>query len=282
MTERHRQTSPLSTTRHIPRRSTGVAPLLALVALGYVAPSRAAESGPAAPGTAELFRIETQSADASFRPELEALLADGRRQIERYFGEPFRDPVRVTVYPSRAAFTASFPPEWGLSETACWMVAAGVADRLDLLSPRVWDAEACEHDPHDSQHVRDIVVHELVHVFHGQHNPTRDFTGAEEVGWFAEGLAVHVSGQLDHGHLAEPREAIELGAAPARLADAWSGKYRYGVCGSLIAYLDAELGREAIRKMLSVTRQDDLLAIAGVSEGELLAGWRRFVSATSR
>lgn len=235
-------------------------------------PNAAAESSPP-------FRLEIPPAEATVRAELETGLAEGRRAIESYFGVPFRAGASVEIFSSRAEFTAAFPPEWGMTETACWMVAAGVADRLLVLSPRDWATEACEHDAQDAQHVRDILVHELVHVFHGQHNPTGDFTGAEEVGWFAEGLAVHVSGQLRHGHLAEPRQAVELGLAPKRLADAWSGKYRYGVCGSLVAYLDATLGRDAIRKLLAVTRQAELLAIAGQTESELLEGWQRFVLA---
>ena len=55
----------------------------------------------------------------------------------------------------------------------------GVADRFELLSPAVWKSQACEHDGRDLQHVQDIVTHELTHVFHGQHNPTRDFTGMD-------------------------------------------------------------------------------------------------------
>lgn len=251
--------------------------LIALAALSALAPSRGAAAPGAAPEPA--FPLEIQAADEPVRAQIEADLAAGRQVIESFFGLPFEAGARVAVFPSRAAFTASFPAEWGMSETACWMVAAGVADRLLVLSPRVWAKEACEHDAGDAQHVRDILVHELVHVFHGQHNPTGDFTGAEEVGWFAEGLAVHVSGQLDHGHLAAPREAVELGLAPARLADAWSGQYRYGVSGSLVAYLDATLGRDAIRKMLAATRQDEILALAGETESELLANWQRFVLA---
>ncbi len=254
--------------------------LLPLLPLGCAAGARRAAHGMetgAAPAPA--FHLDIQPADAEVAPEIEADLAYGRRVIETYFGMPFREDVKVSVFPSRADFTAAFPAEWGMTETACWMVAAGVADRLLMLSPRAWGREACEHDAQDAQHVRDIIVHELVHVFHGQHNPTRDFTGAEEVGWFAEGLAVRVSGQLDHGHLAEPREAIALGAAPKRLADAWSGKYRYGVSGSLVTYLDATFGRDAIRKMLAVTRQDELLAITGETEGELLAKWQGFALA---
>ena len=227
-------------------------------------------------------RVAFDQQDSAAAKEIETCLARGKLLIEAYFEMPFSEGVSVRVCPTRQAFTASFPPEWGMTETECWMVATGVASTLNILSPRVWREQACEHDARDSQHVQDIVVHELVHVFHGQHNPTRDFTGAEEVGWFAEGLAVHVSGQLDHGHLAEPGEAIERGAAPARLADAWSGKYRYGVCGSLVAYMDAAYGRARIRDMLAVTTQADLLALAGVTESKLLDDWKKSVVAKDR
>ncbi|MND07117.1 hypothetical protein D3C83_289140 [compost metagenome] len=46
-----------------------------------------------------------------------------------------------------------------------------------------------------------------------------------------------------------------------------------------MAYLEATRGRDAIRKMLAVTRQAELLAIAGQTESELLADWQKFVLA---
>lgn len=279
MSQHHLWRGSSPSVRAAPVGAIAAGALLLLLAVGCATRGDATARGPAGTASAEPFRLDVRALDDEVAPALEADLAEGRRLIEEYFGMPFREGVTVEVYPSRADFTAAFPPQWGMTETACWMVAAGVADRLILLSPRVWGEEACEHDPHDAQHVRDIVVHELVHVFHGQHNPTGDFTGAEEVGWFAEGLAVHVSGQLGHGHLAEPREAVEGGLAPERLADAWSGKYRYGVCGSLVAYLDQRFGRDAIRKMLAATHQDELLGIIGETESQLLAGWASFVLA---
>ena len=237
-----------------------------------IAPDRATADAP-------VFVIEAAPQDDAVAAVREADLRAGRALIEAFFGLPFRDDVAVTIAPDRAAFTAAFPPEWGMSDTACWMVATGVADFMVILSPRVWGTEACEHDATDARHVRDIVVHELVHVFHGQHNPTRDFTGAEEIGWFAEGLAVHVSGQLHRGRLAEPREAVELGLGPERLADAWSGRYRYGVSGSLVAFFESRVGREGLRQMLAVTNQEDLLAILKLDEQQCLAQWREYVLA---
>jgi hypothetical protein len=87
--------------------------------------------------------------DAAAR-EVEAHLQAGRPLVERAVGVPLRTPVAVTVAPTRAAFDATFPPEWGIPETQCWMVAWGVADKLAVLSPRAWAAEACEHDAADA------------------------------------------------------------------------------------------------------------------------------------
>ena len=108
-------------------------------------------------------------------------------------------------------------------------------------------------------------------------NSTKDFTGAEELAWFIEGLAVFVSGQLEEGHIAPAREALELDLAPESLANAWSGKYRYGVCGSLARYLDVTCGRARLREMLACTSQEELLEVAGLQEQELLERWKESV-----
>jgi hypothetical protein len=238
--------------------------------------------GKAGTTTRPRFDYTFAPADAEHINELKTRIDRGVVAVEQFFERPFREPVSVTVCPDREAFTRALPAEWGLGETQCWMVASGVADRLIILSPRVWRTDACEHDPADEQHVQGIVTHELVHVFHGQYNPTRDFTGAEEVGWFAEGLAVYVSGQLEQGHLAAPREAIELGLAPKKLEDAWSGKYRYGVCGSIVAYIDHTYGREILRYLLVTTTQEEFLFLLGLTEQELLDRWRASVLADDR
>ncbi len=210
--------------------------------------------------------------------ELVPLLEDGVRAVEAYFGRPFSRPFAVEVLPDRAGFDASLPPEWGLGQTQCWMVATGVADALRMLSPRAWGTDACEHDAGDDDHVRGIVTHELVHVFHGQANPTGDFVGAEDVGWFGEGLAVLVSGQLDDPrHAGAARAALDQGAAPRRLAESWSGPHRYGVTGSLVRYLELCVGREGLLRMLAATSEAGLLDIAGMSAEELLGGWSEFV-----
>lgn len=229
------------------------------------------------PAPASSFEVVYSPEDAAIAEEVEVVLQRGMADVEAFFGHPFPAPFEVDVFPDRAALDASFPPEWGMPRTECWMVAAGVADSLRLLSPRVWHEEACEHDPDDPVHVRGILTHELVHVFHGQHNPTGDFVGADEVGWFAEGLAVLASGQLETGHLAPASEAVERGLAPKSLADAWSGRYRYAVSGTLVAYADATAGRAALFDALQATTQAELLEILGTTERDLLDAWSTWV-----
>ena len=257
--------------------------VLAVVPDPQAAPVRATPSTRSTPARASRaetpMRVYATAADTEDLPALAARLAASRQRVEAFFDGAFPEPVTVFVHPDRAAFTHSFPREWGMTSTQCWMVAYGVADALSLLSPRAWPAESCEHDPDDSAHVDGILAHELVHVFHGQHNATRDFTGIEEdVGWFAEGLAVYASGQLeDDDHADAAREALRNEAGPTTLASAWSGRYRYGVCGSLAAFLDHRLGREGLTALLAATSLEQLLAPTGMAEPELLEAWEAWV-----
>src|SRR5262249_3820815 len=130
---------------------------------------------------------------ASLKPHLQW----GQEKVERFFGQPFKKAFEVEVFPDRAAFDEYFRKRWKLPKTAAWMVASGVADRLTILSPRVWKTQAAEHNPADAEHIRDLIAHELVHVYHGQQNPRPDFDGMDDCGWLVEGLGVYVSRQLE-------------------------------------------------------------------------------------
>src|SRR5262249_22780751 len=119
--------------------------------------------------------------------------------------------------------------------------------------------------------------HEMTHVFHAQNNPRPDFDGMDDVGWFVEGLAVYVSGQLADKHLATAKEAVSEGKEPKQLERAWSGRYRYGVCGSIVQDIAATYGRKQLDPMLKGTSETELLKMLGATEPELLARWREFV-----
>jgi hypothetical protein len=205
-------------------------------------------------------------------------VADGRRRIEAFFGEPFAAPVSVLVAADRAAFDRALPAAWGIAPSQCWMVGVGVADSLYLLSPSAWSHDACDHSG-DAAEVQGVITHELTHAFHGQHNQTRDFTGMDDAGWFVEGLAVVVSGQLDAGHPDDARAAIAANAAPTSLASAWSGRYRYGVCGSMVRYIDVTYGRRTLIALLSATTNVQILTALHLSEAEFLSRWRTWASA---
>lgn len=212
--------------------------------------------------------------------DLQALVQAGRDRVETFFGHPFAKPVRIIVSPTRAAFDASLPLKWGLTPTQCWMVGVGGGNLLALLSPEDWSAEACEHQATDAAHIQEIVAHELTHVFHGQHNPTGDFTGMDDAGWFVEGLAVVVSGQLTRSDRPSARQAIADNAAPSRLADAWAGKYRYGVSGSLVAFIDTAFGRQKLLDLMGAVTNAEILAGLGLMESEFLERWRTWVLKT--
>jgi hypothetical protein len=216
--------------------------------------------------------------DKDVAARLRPYLQQGRQKVERFFGEPFGKPFHVEVFPDRAAFDNYFRKRWKVPKTESWMVASGVADRLAILSPRVWKTQAAEHDPADTNHVRDLLAHELVHVYHGQHNPRPDFDGMDDSGWLVEGLAVYASGQLEGPHRSGARDALKGGKAPTRLADAWSGKYRYGVSGSMVEFVDKRYGRDVIRKLLAVVDNEEALKLLNATEGQFLENWKASIS----
>lgn len=211
------------------------------------------------------------------QPAIKKMAATGQRGVEAFFQLRFPEAIHMTVAPSRAEFDAAFPSSWNMGKTECWMVAVGVADFLVMLSPAVWNSQACDHDPGNSTEVQRIVTHELVHVFHGQHNPSRDFTGAEDIGWFIEGLAVLASGQLDRERLSRTTDAVRAGDVPKTLGDTWSGPNRYGRAGSVVQYIDVKYGRRKLNELLPIVKQSELLARLDITEEKLLRDWKEWL-----
>lgn len=217
-------------------------------------------------------------------PEDSALLFQrltaGIEAVERFFGHSFPRKFDVYVFPDRAALDRQWQQDWGDStfQSACWMVASGVAHRLDLLSPRAWAAEACEHKASDTLELRRLLQHELVHVFHGQHNPKPDFAGMDEMGWWIEGLAVYASGQLDSARLSGIRQLRDKNAVPKSLQKFWSGKFKYGLAGSMAAWVDKTHGRTIVFQLLSCTDTNQALKLLQSDEAAVLDSWQKFWS----
>jgi hypothetical protein len=209
------------------------------------------------------------------------LMKQGRAEVERFFGESFPRSFEVKTFQDREALTDFARKRWGFEKTECWMVAMGVSSMIVVLSPDAWKTQACEHQPTPA-HIREILTHELVHVYHGQHNPSHEFDGMDDVGWFVEGLAIHAAKQLTDERMSRFRKAIAKGQTPSRLADAWSGPNRYAICGSLVQFIETRWGRAMIKNLLSATSNAEILKELGVSEDELLTEWRISLAAPQK
>jgi hypothetical protein len=245
-------------------------PLLALALVGALPPAASAQTA------SSTFQVNAQGVSPTVVADIEADLSWAESRIAERLGS-FPDTVSVRVFADRAGFTEALREAWGIPETACWMVGAADDYHLYLLSHGAWKQEACEHDPDDVEHRRLLVTHEAVHVYHGQVNPSDDIGLLEEIGWFVEGLATWASGQLEAAHAGRAAQALEAGEGPTLLADAWSGPYRYGVAGSLVAWIDDTRGREVVRAALAFTTWDEFEALLGMNEAEFLAAWRLWV-----
>ncbi|MGB6157964.1 MAG: hypothetical protein WBH45_06765 [Acidobacteriaceae bacterium] len=194
-------------------------------------------------------------------------------EIQSFFGAPYPDPIHFLLVDDRADFDAAVK-KYGLSPTQCWMVGVGTADQMVVLSPEDWKKQACEHNPSDVEATRQLVKHELIHVYHGQFNPTRDFTGIDDLDWFIEGLAVYGSGQLTQERLQQIHSAVVAGQVPDALSKIWTGPNRYGFAGSLVRYVDQKWGRATIVRLLKARSSAEALGTLNTNEKTLLAGWR--------
>jgi hypothetical protein len=146
-----------------------------------------------------------------------------------------------------------------------------------MISPKMWDKESCEHRYADSIKTQQLITHELVHVYHGQQNPSPDFSNVTGIDWFVEGLAVYASGQCDSARMAQVKKAITENKTPAGLDKFWTGEYKYGLSGSVVMYIDKKYGREKLIALLKLTNITDLLATLNTTEVELLSNWKEFV-----
>src|SRR6185369_4777733 len=144
------------------------------------------------------------SAPAPIRVTGAAIEAAGK-DVAAFFGRPYPASFDVRTFRDRASLDSFVAQRWKMPPTQCWMVAMGSGPILVLLDPAAWGTQACEHDGSDPRHVRQIITHELVHVFHGQHCPQQEFDGMDDMGWFVEGLAILASGQLDTERFAQAR-----------------------------------------------------------------------------
>lgn len=212
------------------------------------------------------------------KPNIETynkIFLTGFQTTEQFFGQPFLKTFQIVVHPNRASLDSTWQKDWGMPDfkSECWMVASGVAVKLDMISPKLWDTESCEHKYANTEKVQQLLTHELIHVFHGQRNgsPTFETDGLD---WFVEGLATYASGQLDSARFAPVKQAIAENKIPASLDKFWSGKLRYGLSGSVVRFIDKTYGRKMILELLPLTSKTEVLKKLNLTEEELLSKWK--------
>ena len=222
------------------------------------------------------YQLHHYPVDGAQSVQINDWLQKGYGEIESFFNLPFTQSFDVTLFSHRDSLDKQWQKDWGMPDfkSQCWMVASGVAHRLDILSPRIWDEQACEHPTKDTAATRKIIVHELVHVFHGQYNPSPTFDNIENIDWFVEGLATYVSGQLDAERMKDLMVFLEDSDGPTALSEFWKGSNRYGLAGSMVAYIDSNFGREQLSELLRFTKGSDLLEALEISEPELIDQWK--------
>ena len=213
--------------------------------------------------------------------EYETYFTKGKRRVEAFFQNPFKDHFYINIHPSRVSLDSTWQRDWGMPDfkSQCWMVASGIAAKLDIISPKQWDSLACEHSYSNPIHTQRLITHELVHVFHGQRNVSPDFSDLTGMDWFVEGLATYASGQCDATRSSEVKNALIRNEIPDTLSAFWSGKLRYGLSGTVVMYLDARFGRKKLSSLLRYNHLEDLLLTLETTESELLRDWRDYINA---
>ncbi len=224
----------------------------------------------------EKYTLHYTSADQSIIKKIDNDLQSGLDHIVEHLHQSFPNKFNVYIFPDRILLDKQWQKDWGDSsfQSHCWMIASGVAHRLDILSPNTWAKQACDHNGSDTIEVRQVIWHEMVHVFHGQYNPDHTFSYIEKLDWLVEGVATFVSGQLDEKRLQRIKQLIKENKTPSTLDNFWKGQEKYGLSGSIVAYIDKTYGREKLFALMKFTNKQDALKFLGVSEEELIKNWK--------
>lgn len=225
------------------------------------------------------YNLTYTPADKSNKKEYEKLINNGVRASKSFFNAPFQRHFDIVIHPDRHSLDSTWQKDWGIRDfkSECWMVASGVATKLDVISPKQWGKHACEHKYEDSNKTQQLITHELVHVYHGQLNTSPDFSNVEGIDWFVEGLATYASGQCDSARIAEVKKAIADDRVPAELDKFWTGNLKYGLSGSVAMFIDHTYGRAILVKLLPLSKKIDLLSELKITEADLLLKWKQYI-----
>lgn len=219
------------------------------------------------------------SQDAANKQAYLGFTDQGMEQVKTFFGKPYLYNFSIIIHPNRSSLDSTWSANWHEPnfKSECWMVASGVSDRLDMLSPQKWDTESCEHSYQDLPAMQQLITHELVHVYHGQLNKSPDFSKTDNLDWLVEGLATYASGQLQASKKQAVKEQITNNLAPDKLSKFWTGTNKYALSGSMAWFIDIKYGRKALWSILPYSTAAEVLGKLGTTEEILLNDWRNFM-----
>lgn len=225
------------------------------------------------------YSVLYTSTDEPNLKEYNKLIKNGITSVTTFFNSKFKQPFEVYIHPNRKSLDSTWQKDWNMPDfkSECWMVASGVSTKLDIISPKMWDSESCEHRFTETTKTQQLITHELVHVFHGQYNVSPDFSNVEGIDWFVEGLATFASGQCNKKRIDEVKKAIIENTIPQQLDNFWTGKYKYGISGSMVMFIDHKYGREKLKALLSFNKKTEILDALKTTETNLLAEWKQYM-----
>lgn len=225
------------------------------------------------------YTVFYTSVDRNNIKEYVVYFENGKKSVTDFFQSSFNDDFDIYIHPNRSSLDSSWQKDWNMPgfKSQCWMVASGIANKLDIISPKMWDSEACEHIYSNTIKTQQLITHELVHVFHGQQNKSPDFSDVTGIDWFVEGLATYASGQCDSIRIAEVKNAILENKIPQNLNEFWLGDLRYGLSGTVVMYLDKKFGREKLMGLLKYNNIKEVLNSLETTESEIVNEWRNYI-----
>jgi len=213
-------------------------------------------------------------------PSYSSIFDNGTSGVEKFFGLKYKSSFSIYIHPGRRSLDSAWRKDWNMPDfrSECWMVASGTASKLDIIAPKSWTTEACEHKYSETIKTQQLITHELVHVFHGQRNMSPDFSNTEGIDWLVEGLATYASGQCDSSRMDGVKRALADGKVPARLDDFWTGNMKYGLSGSMVKFIDNKYGRAKLIELLKFNKKSDVLLSLKTTEVELMEGWKKYLA----
>ncbi len=225
------------------------------------------------------YNLFYASIDKKNIKEYNKLVEIGLISVKTFFNSSYNKGFDIYIHPDRHTIDSTWQKDWNVPEfkSECWMVASGIATKLDMISPKTWDKEACEHTFAETKKTQQLITHELIHVYHGQLNASPDFSNVEGIDWFVEGLATYASGQCDSTRISEIKKAITDDKIPKSLDNFWTGKLKYGLSGSVVMYIDNKYGRVELKGLLTFNKKSDIFSTLNITESALLDEWKKYM-----